>query len=189
MLWLDNYVPMGLLVASAAGFPARELEFTSDCLTWEVEAVFSFGSLDTSFPVLKGSKFLIFCSECPRTARCTRTRRCWRRIDSLRHQLPHWFWFRNHSFIFSWSFLLTRVGWAETARCKLWYVHDVEQTENVVPLCMDEIVIWQDIGKFVLGVNIFDLDLVGPSWFCQMTMTLREVQPSVDGGLALQAWV
>ena len=30
-----------------------------------------------------------------------------------------------------------------------------------------EIALRQDIGKLVFGINIFDLDLLGPSWFCQ----------------------
>ena len=45
------------------------------------------------------------CCKYPQSVRCTRTQRCWRPIDSLRHQIPHWFWFCNHSFIFSRFFL------------------------------------------------------------------------------------
>ena len=56
-LWCDNLVPMGFFVVSAAGFPALKLEFTSDFITCELDAVFSFESLATSFPVLVRSKF------------------------------------------------------------------------------------------------------------------------------------
>ena len=42
-------------------------------------------------------------------------------------------------------------------------IHDVEQTKKMVPLLTREITIGQHVSELVLGVNIFDLDFLGPS--------------------------
>ena len=39
----------------------------------------------------------------------------------------------------------------------------IEQMEMVIPFITGEIAFRQDIGKLVLGINIFDLDLWSPS--------------------------
>ena len=53
---------------------------------------------------------------------------------------------------------LNEAGWAAMARCKLRNVHDVEQTEKVVPFITGGIAFRQNIGKLAYGINIFDLD-------------------------------
>ena len=51
------------------------------------------------------------------------------------------------------------AGWGAMAGRTQWNVHDVEETEKVVPLFTGEIALCEDVGKFVLGVNICDLNL------------------------------
>ena len=99
-----------------------------------------------------------FFFECPRTVRYTRTQRCWRPVDSLRHQIPHWFRFCSRWFIFSWFFSLyqsfrhglRQTGWAEMVRWKLCNVYDIEQTQKIIPFITNEIVFRQDVDELVL---------------------------------------
>ena len=161
ILWPSNLVPTGFFVVSAAIFPALTLEFTSDCLTWEVDAAFSFESLGTGFPVLVRSKFWTLCFECSRAVRCTRTQRCWRPVDNLRYQIPHWSFILQpsvHLFVVifpvsAFQKRSERSGWAEMATWKLWDVYAVKQTEKVVPLITGETASRQDIGKLIFGVT------------------------------------
>ena len=128
MLWWDNRTPMRCFAVSAAGFPALELGCTSWVPHMRVRCCVLIRISGYRFPHTSEIQIGTLCCKYPRAVRCIRTQRCWRPVDSLRHQIPHWFRFCNHSFIFSRSFLLywpfrrglRGAGWAEMARCKLW---------------------------------------------------------------------
>ena len=41
---------------------------------------------------------------------------------------------------------------------KILDVHDVEQTEKMIPFITSETAFRQDVGKLVFGINVLDLD-------------------------------
>ena len=147
---------MGFFVVSAAGFPALELEYSSECLPWGLDAVFSFESPDTGFPVLVRSKFELFALSV---------------LGCEVHSEPSAVGDRSTvvdtKFHIGFDFATTRSSSpglscglrAEVARCKLCTVHVVEKTEKVIALFKGEIARGEDVGKLVLGVNMFVLDL------------------------------
>ena len=66
----------------------------------------------------------ICCCKYPWALRYTRTQHCWSSIDSLRHQIPHWFWFCNHAFIFSWVFRISLFDMVWGAVIGLKWLHE-----------------------------------------------------------------
>ena len=53
---------------------------------------------------------------------------------------------------------LVELKWLD-ANCEMF----IEQTEKVIPLFTNEMTLCEDVGKLVLGVNIFDFGFVGPN--------------------------
>ena len=91
----------------------------------------------------------------------------WRPTESHRDQISRRLRFCNHALIFSrFSFLcqplrhgLRVVNLAEMATRKHCNVHNVEQTEKMVPFFTCETAFRQNVGELVFGINVFDLDV------------------------------
>ena len=66
--------------------------------------------------------------------------------------------------------MVLKIGnWAEVGARKHRKIHDVEQSEKMIPFIMRETTFGQHVRKLVSGVNIFDLDFWGPNGSCQTT--------------------
>ena len=159
------------LFFSATDFPSLEVGFTSDYLTWELDAVFSFKTLATDLTVPMRSEFELCAFNCHHQAVvCIRTQYNKTLIGSLRHWAPHWFWFRHHTFLLSCFFFLHQplrrglrvVSWTEMAAREDQKSHDVEWSEKMIPFFKSEIAFRQHACELVFGMNIFDLEFSGP---------------------------
>ena len=94
-LWWDKFVPITFFVVFAMGLAVLAIVFASECHTWDLDAVFSFKTFATGFPVLCA---LMWVSPgCQMHSNPVA-------VEDTKYHIG--FWFCNHTLPFSWvSFL------------------------------------------------------------------------------------
>ena len=112
-----------------------------------------------------------------KAVKCTGTECHWRPIDKLRHYAPHWFWFGNRTFLFSWFSVLYQplrhgvkiVSWTAMTTRKHRKTHDVDHSEKMIPFITSEMAFRPHVCDMVLGIYVFDLD-----FWVQATLWVRD---------------